>query len=350
MNGMIAAMEQHMTTISGLTLQAEYFSERLIDLGDVNPGLHGIFVPEPEVGIEAVGITEQFLDNAEIYHQKYTSDDLSLARSAEHEALLRPYGFASGRPISILDIGAGSGSNTLVPLARMFPGSDYIATDLSPNLLAILRQVYKSSAVLCNLLAVCTDASRDYLKAERFDLVIGSSILHHLIDPVHVLKTTYRVLKPGGVALFFEPFEPGHAVMATAFKQILARQHAEGALAPSTEKVLRDMLLDWTVRIGRDKSDPMYPHLDDKWLFTETYINDVCGDLGFEPAKLMRRPASVTKFHEFVVNILHLHSGLPASALPDWAWEAIDMLDLTFSPDFKEELRLEEWLSLHKPA
>lgn len=337
-----------MQSLAGLGFRDEYFCEPLIDLGGTADQFSGIFMPSSEVGKESIGITHQFLDEAEVYHLKYTSDDRSSAREIEYAEMLAKYGLQTGRPLRILDIGAGSGGNTFVPLARLFPGSDYVATDLSPNLLAILSRIHRQGEFVCNLLCVCTDAARAPIRHDAFDLVVGSSILHHLTEPEAVIRCAYDVLRPGGVSLFFEPYESGHAVVGGAFRHILRLAPYHMDLDSRAEKVLTDMLLDWSVRVGRDKSDPIYTRLDDKWLFTETYLSDICRSVGFGAVSMLRRAPSSRKFVTFVETLLYLHSELPPDALPEWAWEIIGELDSKLSPDFVSELRLEDWFSVLK--
>lgn len=338
-----------MSAIIGSQGETPYFSEPLIHLADHEPKFAGIYMPQSEFGTAASGITAQFLESAELYHSKYTSDERSEARQRDYEALLTPYGYVTGNALAILDIGAGSGGNTVVPLSRMFPGSAYVATDLSPNLLAILFNSARASNLDLDLIAVCTDAAKAPMELDQFDLVVGSSILHHLIDPEQALSRTYNVLKPGGVALFFEPFEKGHAVVALLFKQILRAARSGAELDFRAEKALNDMLLDWSVRIGRDKSADFYPFLDDKWLFTEHYLNEVCSSLGFEPLSFMAPRHKAKKFEAFVENVLNLHSALPRSSLPEWAWEMVRELDETLSADLSAELHVEDWFALRKP-
>lgn len=337
-----------MSAIIGPHGETRYFSEPLVHLADHSPVFNNIYVPSSEFGVASIGITGQFLESAEFYHSKYTSDERSAARQLEYESLLGKYGYVSGVPLNILDIGAGSGGNTFIPLARMFPGSDYVATDLSPNLLSILQYSAGSAGLDSNLICVCTDASKTPMQPDTFDLVVGSSILHHLIEPQEVLKRVHTVLKPGGVALFFEPFEKGHAVVALAFRQILRISKSGHPLDLRAQKALEDMLLDWSVRVGRDKSAEFYNHIDDKWLFTENFLNEICSAIGFDPLLMMKRSGNARKFTHFVENVLNLHSSLPRSVLPDWAWGIVDEIDYTISSDLSADLHIEDWFSLQK--
>jgi hypothetical protein len=48
-----------------------YFSVKLVDMGVSDPRFAGIWTPASEVGSPAVGLTEQFTENAADYASKY---------------------------------------------------------------------------------------------------------------------------------------------------------------------------------------------------------------------------------------------------------------------------------------
>jgi 2-polyprenyl-3-methyl-5-hydroxy-6-metoxy-1,4-benzoquinol methylase len=167
-----------------IDLQA-YFTVPMVDLGTREVALAGIYAPEPELGAKKVGITDQFLRDAASYHSKYSN--------AAHFRALFTRAFAhSSKPeranLKILDIGTSSGVNTIEPCLEMFPGCEIIATDLSPQLLCILRAFVVQSSLEARVAAVCTDTMRNFSREGSFDLVVGASILYHLMDPVEALK------------------------------------------------------------------------------------------------------------------------------------------------------------------
>jgi 2-polyprenyl-3-methyl-5-hydroxy-6-metoxy-1,4-benzoquinol methylase len=96
----------------------------------------------------------------------------------------------------VLEIGCGTG---LFTEKVSKSGANIIATDLSEDLLLVAR---KKNIPNC----IFEEADAHHLKyaAETFDVVFGSSILHHL-DMEIALKEVYRVLKPGGSFVFAEP-------------------------------------------------------------------------------------------------------------------------------------------------
>jgi SAM-dependent methyltransferase len=97
---------------------------------------------------------------------------------------------------AVLEIGCGSGIFT-EKVART--GASITATDLSEDLLELAR-----SKGISNCRIEVADAHRLRFPEASFDIVYGSSILHHL-DIGKAFAEIYRVLKPGGRAVFGEP-------------------------------------------------------------------------------------------------------------------------------------------------
>ena len=170
-------------------------------LGAENPVFRGIVSPQGETG-EKIGVTDQFLENAAEYHRRYS--DVGHFRQLIDRALA---GLGDiGDPEVILDIGSGSG-NSVIPLLDRFPQAFVLATDISPQLLAILRDYLEARPQYAGRYALaCMDATNNRFRAGVFDLAVGAAILHHLIEPQRVVQVCERALKPGGAAIFFEPF------------------------------------------------------------------------------------------------------------------------------------------------
>ena len=152
----------------------------------------------------------------------------------------------------VLDIGSGSGTNTILPCLRLLKECRIIATDLSPDLLGLLHEYLVREQLDDRVACVCTDAMRNFFRPESVDMVLGAAILHHLLDPAHALETAYSALKPGGMAIFFEPFE-GLAVLRIAFDLILDRAGRESEpLDPRVAGFLTAMSTDYAARAGSD--------------------------------------------------------------------------------------------------
>lgn len=205
----------------------------------------------------------------------------------------------------------------------------------------MLRGYLQTADLPVKVACVCTDAMNDFIQPGRFDLVIGAAILHHLMDPSKAVMSASRALRPGGIAIFMEPYEAGHLALAAAFLQILSRRDQIGELAPAPEKVLLDMIKDWMARVGHDKSAPHFPYMDDKWLFTRPYMHEIARAAGFKDVIFVSTASTDRQFRAQTETLLRLHSGLAPSALPDWAWSIINALDETFSDEPKDEMLME---------
>lgn len=101
------------------------------------------------------------------------------------------------RGMTVLELGCGVGYFTEY-LAKS--GAHIIANDISPDLLEVARKRVNAGNVEFKV----ENAYELPYKEEKFDAIIGSSVLHHL-DVDKALKECFRVLKPGGFICFTEP-------------------------------------------------------------------------------------------------------------------------------------------------
>jgi len=330
---------------------AESFAARvllgeLVDLGAIaGPALAGILMPRADLGAAKIGITDQFLANATTYHQRYSAVPYfaSLIGQATKGRL-------ATQPSLILDIGSGSG-NSVLPCLELFPDAQIIATDLSDSLLAILRDhVAMDQSARKRLALVCVDATRANFAEGSVDLVIGAAILHHLIEPDACVRQACRALRPGGTAVFFEPFENGNAILRLAYEHILARNDEARAsdtewLAPDISTCLRMLVEDYRFRAGVDKSAPIFQQIDDKWLFTRSYFEALAATLGYVSVEIEPLNPSDEPFRLQTRTNLRLALGLPedavVNALPSWAWNILQDFDAAFSRELKRDLPIE---------
>jgi ubiquinone/menaquinone biosynthesis C-methylase UbiE len=104
-------------------------------------------------------------------------------------------GLAPG--MEVLELGCGTGLFTR-EFARS--GARLTALDISPELLELARREVSAE----NVVFAAGNAYAMDFPPERFDRVVGSSVLHHL-DAPRALAECFRVLKPGGTLAFTEP-------------------------------------------------------------------------------------------------------------------------------------------------
>jgi SAM-dependent methyltransferase len=282
-------------------------------------------------------ISDQFKANAGDYHQRYAASghfERLFSRAIEATGLKVPE-----RPL-ILDLGSGSGVNSIVPCRRLFPGARCVATDLSGELLAMLAVYLRETDAAAEVVCIQMDAMSDHVTPGVFDLVTGASILHHLERPQAGLAAAARALKPGGRAIFFEPFD-GWGIMRLAFERILAEAELRGApLEPAVARAMRKMVLDITARTRPDPTSPSFRALDDKWLFSREGIEAMAADAGFAEARIVANNSRANLYE--VLAPVHLRlAGAPGASLPDWAMEIVRGFDAALTEPFKRAAMLE---------
>jgi SAM-dependent methyltransferase len=147
---------------------------------------------------ETLQTSEQDLINSEKDLSRYLNPPSWSAYSLEFH--YSRVGDVAGR--RVLDLGSGSGMNALY-LARR--GARVLALDISPELLGLAIQRIHMHRV--DGVSFALGSAHCLLVADQsVDLVFGNAILHHL-DLDVAPQEIFRVLRPGGRALFKEPVQ-----------------------------------------------------------------------------------------------------------------------------------------------
>jgi SAM-dependent methyltransferase len=137
------------------------------------------------------------------------------AEYLDHETWVRPAFARLGelRGKRALDYGCGHGMAAVV-MARA--GAEVSAFDLSPGYVTEARE----RAVANQVQVACTVADAEALPYpdESFDVVWGNAILHHL-DLERAGRELFRVMRPGAVAVFCEPWG-GNPLLALARRRL----------------------------------------------------------------------------------------------------------------------------------
>lgn len=117
----------------------------------------------------------------------------------------------------VLEYGCGTGSCAF-DLARR--NAAVAGIDIAPVAIELARQRAAQEGLAARVEFQVMDAESLEFSAQRFDLVCGSGILHHL-DLERALGEIGRVLKPGGRAVFFEPL--GHNPLIALYRWLTPR-------------------------------------------------------------------------------------------------------------------------------
>jgi ubiquinone/menaquinone biosynthesis C-methylase UbiE len=306
------------------------FRQKLVSLGQLasDKDLEGIWAPDDLTAAEVDScIHSLFREKAQEYIRSY--------QHPQHfECLLRNAFEKSGfkrfnEPLTILDICSGAG-NSVIPLLKIFPQAEVIATDLSIELLAMLKQLLASQGTSERCTLAQMNAERLDFEDGVVDLVVGAAALHHLFRPDLTIANCGRILRDGGLAVFFEPFEIGFVFMKQLYQQILGDPRAK-KIDAAVRQFLEDLLTDIHRRQGEDKSDPLYKQVDDKWLFTTHYFRKHALASGFKSCLTYSLLSGSRDVEEKMVVLLNAGINRQRDALPDWAWDMVRAHDACLS-------------------
>jgi SAM-dependent methyltransferase len=110
---------------------------------------------------------------------------------------------ASDAVLRIADLGCGPGTATMA-LARGFPQSSVVALDRAPALLARVSERARRLGVGDRVKVVEGDLESDLTALGPIDLAWVAMVLHHVADPVGVLRRIHASLRPGGLLAIAE--------------------------------------------------------------------------------------------------------------------------------------------------
>jgi len=102
---------------------------------------------------------------------------------------------------SVLEMGVGSGIHAKYLLTK-FPQLDYTGLDISEGM---LKEARKKLSGFKKVKLVVDDGHKTKFKNKSFTNIFMSGSLHHFERPKQAFKEVYRLLKPGGKAVFMEP-------------------------------------------------------------------------------------------------------------------------------------------------
>jgi ubiquinone/menaquinone biosynthesis C-methylase UbiE len=102
---------------------------------------------------------------------------------------------------NVLDLGCGNGENTILLVNR---GAKVSGLDISDSLINLARRRMQINEVVEGFEFFTGSAHELPFPDRSFDVVFGMAILHHL-DLEQTSREVWRVLRPGGCAIFMEP-------------------------------------------------------------------------------------------------------------------------------------------------
>lgn len=142
-----------------------------------------------------------FVDNLlAAMNLEFRIQNSKLVEATPHFALHIPH-------LDILDLGTGT---ALIPieLCNRFADCHVMAADAAVSMLELARYNIEVNSVSDRIQLAQVDAKRLSFADGLFDVVMSNSIIHHIPDPIGVLREAVRVTKPGGLLFFRDLLRP----------------------------------------------------------------------------------------------------------------------------------------------
>lgn len=183
--------------------------------------------------------------------------------------------------ISILDAACGTGWTSAACLKHQNINNCKIhAFDISINGLHLLKEHTNNFSTTNTLELSVQDAEAMCFAPDTFDVIIGSSILHHFDDYNKYLKGCLDILKPGGKAIFGEPFAIGYGLLYSSMKL------AADTLGLNNE-MINAMYADISNRVQNANNPSYLKSLVDKHLFYSDGIITTGKNLGYSNIEII---------------------------------------------------------------
>lgn len=308
------------------------------------PGLFHLEVPPA-----LIGITDRYLEHAEADFQKYVSYTHPYW-AVKKTILSRGLSMDNA---TVIDLASGFG-NTVIPLLRDYPSCRVVASDLSESILRILLREAGKEGLGDRVQAVVCDAQDTTLwTPEAADLVIGGAALHHMIDPSRTISAALTALKPGGIAMFIEPMEIGHALLRLAMEEVMKLPiMQENEKYQKTVQHFGIITRDVDARTHHCKTGNYSPWetLDDKWVFPRSYLEAIA-DRHACKVSVMPLESGDTPITKKALQSLEIYGGLDiAECLPQAALDTLLRYDAVFSTGGRADTPIEAVVTFTRTA
>lgn len=178
--------------------------------------------------------------------------------------------FADDAPITVLDLGAGTGIFAGFVLQR-YPNARLELIDLAADMLAVAKIRFAASG---NQVSYTVQNYRTLAATAQFDLVVSSMSIHHLsdADKRELFRRVHTALKPGGVFINVDQIKGETEAIRSLYretwlKQVRAAGGTEEEIAKSVQRrtafdqdaLLVDQLA-WLAEAGFANVDCVYKH------------------------------------------------------------------------------------------
>lgn len=291
-----------------------------------------------------VGIGSAFRDSAAEYDERYYNDD---GQRAVFRKALAITGRTSEMIVGpVLDLGCGSGNSTFAILNEV-PNATILASDLSPEMLEILMKRALEREVATRITPFVANAEHLQLRRESCDIIVGSSMIHHMMAPRDFLSKSLRALKPNGIAYFIEPFQAGHFAIRQSMAALVEIAQVKKDLDAKYVQFLRQYLVTIDTMMKEEGRDPeFYIQLEDKWMFPRGFFETTAKAEGCDVTIFSVSPSNQGTY-EAIMDLLYKGTGDKVE-MPAWATELLTSNDAVLTPNLREELLHVGCIVFHK--
>jgi hypothetical protein len=189
------------------------------------------------------------------------------------------------------------------------------------------------------------DASEVALCAGAFDLIVGSSMIHHLTDPDAFIDRALCSLKPNGAGLFYEPFQAGHIVLRTLLQSFVQIAALKGGLSERRLQFFRDYIFTIDTMCAAERDPAFYATLEDKYMFSTDMFRRAAKRNGCRVSVFATNPPE-NAFASKISDLLWQGLG-EKDPLPDWAVAVVSETDAA-SRTAREDLLIEGCIAFTK--
>lgn len=241
---------------------------------------------------------------------------------------------------TVLEIACGSGSLTFgLAHSPRVRSSTIHAFDHSTASLASARSIVAAPPHGNRVFLSAQDVHALAFRERSFDIVVGNAVIHHFSDAGNVMGALARLLRPGGAAVFAEPFAYGYVIATTILLQS-ARLAGVDLREPGPGLGLAAFIAeDVSYRVAHAHAEGMLERLVDKHLFTTEYIAEVAvrHDLKWRTVTYERSEFYRKFMKRFLdeYQISHLEVRRIALELYETAWQHMSASFADVFPHFK---------------
>ncbi|ABE29223.1 hypothetical protein Bxe_A3775 [Paraburkholderia xenovorans LB400] len=187
----------------------------------------------------------------------------------------------------LLEIGAGTGGFTKGLLTNI-KVNRAIVTDISPKMLSICRKrVLGESHLADDVIFATYSTGENILPSNSIDCIIGSFVLHHILDYKSFIRKSYDLLKKDGAFIFSEPCYKFHDALVLTMSEILETLIGEGDNSEVDLTRLSNWIHELHFNLKYVGDQDVLSGREDKHLFIRSEVENSAFDVGFELVEIL---------------------------------------------------------------